>query len=107
MTTNTSGLKPLGRAVLLKMVEIDELKTVKVVIPENVKRNSATVEQRAIVMDVGNEAWADEAEPRAQIGDKVFVTKFAGFIAKGNDGEIYRLVNDRDIFCKIEETDNG
>jgi len=34
------------------------------------------------------------------------VTKFAGFMAKGpKDGQMYRLVNDRDIFCAI--TDEG
>jgi co-chaperonin GroES (HSP10) len=44
------------------------------------------------------------------VGDRVLVTQFAGMMAKGPaDGQMYRLVNDRDIFCAIthEESDNG
>ncbi len=101
---NESGLKPLGRAVLVKPIELEELKTVKVIIPEDVRRGSATMEQRAIVVEVGGECWTDEKAPRAKPGDKVIVTKLAGYLAKGpKDGQLYRLVNDRDIFCRVEE----
>ena len=45
--------------------------------------------------------WPDEPQ-RAFVGDKVFISKMAGFIAKGTlDGELYRFVNDRDIFAAI------
>ena len=77
------------------------------------------VEQRAMIVEVGPLAWKEEHDgywtpflfgllrrwilrPRAQAGDKVLVTKFAGFTTKGTaDGKRYRLVNDRDIFCAI------
>lgn len=75
------------------------------------------LEQRAIVVAVGPAAWKDEGywktllfglirrwvcPPRARVGEKVLVTKFAGYMTKGTlDGELYRLVNDRDIFCAI------
>lgn len=104
---NKSGLKPLGRAVLLKMVELDEVKSKTIVIPEHVKANSAAMEQRALVVEVGAEAWSDEKEPRCQPGDKVYITKLAGFIARGADGELYRMVNDREVFCKITEEARG
>ena len=101
---NLSGLKPLGRAVLVRMVELEEFKTQTIVIPDQVRKNSAVMEQRAEVVEVGGEAWIDEKNPRAAPGDKVIVTKMAGFVAVGSkDGRLYRLVNDRDIFCRIEE----
>lgn len=101
---NQSGLRPLGRAVLVRMVELEEFKTQTILIPEHVKKQSATMEQRAEVVEVGTEAWADEKVQRAAAGDKVYITKFAGFVAVGpKDGKLYRLVNDRDIFCKVEE----
>lgn len=60
-------------------------------------------EQRAVIVEVGKYAWHDEVEPRASVGDKVLVSKFAGVLVKGTaDGEQYRLVNDRDIFAAIE-----
>ena len=98
---NTSGLAPRGRAVLIQPYEPEKKKSL-IELPPDVAGRSVMMEQRAIVVAVGNEAWADESEPRAKPGDKVFVTKFAGMMVQGTlDGEQYRLVNDRDIFCKI------
>jgi co-chaperonin GroES (HSP10) len=86
------------------MIELEEMKTQSIIIPESVRRNSSVMEQRAEVVAVGAECWADERTPRAKAGDKVIITKLAGYIAQGpKDGQIYRLVNDRDIFCRIEE----
>lgn len=103
MSKNTSGLTPLGRAVLVKMIELDEMKTELIAIPDHVRAQSAVMETRAEVVAIGTECWADEREPRAKVGDKVIITRLAGYVAKGNDGGIYRLVNDRDIFCRVEE----
>jgi co-chaperonin GroES (HSP10) len=105
---NDSGLQPLGRAVLIKMYE-PEKKAGLIHIPDQVKERTAALEQRAIVIAVGTECWSDEKTPRAAPGDAVIVTKMAGYIARGPaDGELYRMVNDRDIFCKIvKENGNG
>ena len=97
---NKSGLDPRGVAVLLKPYEVRKEGLIE--IPEHVQTHMATLENRAIVVAIGPSAWHDEPTPRAKEGEMVFVTKFAGFVAKGPlDGEIYRLVNDRDIFCAI------
>ena len=98
---NTSGLEPRGVAVLVKLYE-PERKGAQIVIPDNVQGKLAMVDNRAIVIAIGPNAWHDEPSPRAKVGEKVLITKFAGFMAKGpEDGELYRLVNDRDIFCAI------
>ena len=98
---NTSGLEPRGVAVLIKTYE-PERKGATIVIPDVVQGRMAMVDNRAVVVAIGPSAWHDEPAPRAKVGDKVLVTKFAGFMAKGPaDGETYRLVNDRDIFCAI------
>jgi co-chaperonin GroES (HSP10) len=101
---NPSGLTPLGRAVLVRMVEIEELQATSIVIPDSVRSSTAVMEQKAEVIAVGSECWADEGIARAKPGDRVIITKFAGYVAMGpKDKKIYRLVNDRDIFCRIEE----
>src|SRR3990167_3019069 len=103
--TNPSGLDPRGGAVLIKTYE-PERKGSVIEIPDNVQGRLAMVDNRAVVVAIGPGAWHDEPVPRAQVGEKVLVTKFAGFMAKGpKDGQMYRLVNDRDIFCAI--TDEG
>ena len=99
---NKSGLKPLGYAVLVQPYE-PEMKKGLIVMPETVKERSAMVETRAVVIEVGPAAWTDEKAPRAIPGDKVLISKFAGAMATGTaDGKPYRIVNDRDIYCRIE-----
>ena len=110
---NMSGLEPLGHAVLVRMVETSEYRGT-IEIPDSVRASSAVMEQRCEVVAIGSVAWEDEAlflfgfpiwrRPRAKCGDTVIVTKFAGFVTKGVlDGQLYRLVNDRDIFCRVSK----
>ena len=109
MIENTSGLEPRGVAVLIRGYE-PERKGSLIEIPAEIGSRLSMVDNRAIVIAIGPNAWCDEPSPRAAIGEKVLVTKFAGFMATGpKDGQSYRLVNDRDIFCAIvhEESDNG
>jgi co-chaperonin GroES (HSP10) len=98
---NETGLHPQGHAVLVKAFEAEKMSSI-LVIPDTVKQSLEILENRVIVLEVGGSAWKDEPCPRAKVGDAVFVTKHAGFIAIGADGEMYRLVNDRDIFCVID-----
>lgn len=101
-TTNPSGLSPLGRAVLIRHY-VPEQKGMMIQLPDNVKERTLMVEQRAIVIAVGPACWPDEPA-RAAVGDKVLISKMAGYMAKGPaDGEIYQLVNDKDIFARIDE----
>lgn len=105
---NESGLKPLGHAVLVRPYEPERANGL-IEIPNVVRERTQMVEQRAVVVEVGPECWQDERAPRASPGDRVLVTKYAGYLAEGTaDGRLYRLVNDRDIFAGIvEEAKNG
>jgi co-chaperonin GroES (HSP10) len=110
MMINTSGLAPLGRAVLLAPYDATAVKGGLIELPATVKERSLMVDQRATVVEVGACAWDDEKFPRAAPGDRVIVTKFAGYMCVGpDDGKQYRLVNDNDIFARItvEEINHG
>jgi co-chaperonin GroES (HSP10) len=99
--TNNSGLAPVGRAVLLKPYE-PEFAASTVVIPDAVKARTRMLETRAIVVAIGPEAWLNEKEPRAAVGNKVLVSGFSGAIMNGPlDGEVYRMVNGDDIYALI------
>ena len=103
--TNTSGLVPLGHAVLVKTYE-PEVQSSIIEIPTDARGRMQMVEQRCVVVAIGPHCWADEGSPRAVPGDRVLVTKFAGYITnQTKDGQSYRLVNDRDIFCRIDWSD--
>jgi co-chaperonin GroES (HSP10) len=99
---NESGLRPLGRAVLIQPYEPERTSSI-IVLPDDAKGRMQMVEQRAVVIEVGPCAWEDESVPRANPGDKVIVARFSGYMAVGTkDGKQYRFINDRDIFAAIE-----
>lgn|SRR5574341_74608 len=98
--SNTSGLAPLGRAVLVEHYEPERQSSV-IILTDTAHDRSLMVEQRAVVVEVGPSAWPNEP-PRARAGDKVLIAKLAGYLAVGPaDGKKYRLINDQDIFAAI------
>jgi co-chaperonin GroES (HSP10) len=99
---NESGLKPLGRAILVEPYT-PERKEGLIVLPDEVLQRQQTIDQRATVIEIGPSAWCDENGPRAKVGDKVLIARYSGHMATGTkDGKQYRFVNDRDIFAAIE-----
>lgn len=101
-TENLSGLVPVGRAILVRHYT-PEREGSMIELPDFIEGRTLMLEQRAVVIAIGDGAWPDEA-PRAKIGDRVLVSKMAGYQAKGTkDGRFYRLINDRDIFARIAE----
>jgi co-chaperonin GroES (HSP10) len=108
--TNSSGLEALGHAVLIRPYE-PKVQSSIIAIPDSAQGRMVMAEQRATIVQVGRDAWKEERwffglirRPRAKPGDKVLVTKYAGYQTVGTlDGISYRLVNDRDVFCKITE----
>ena len=99
---NESGLKPLGRTVLIRPYEVEKVTKGGIVIPNQISERDEMAETRATVIEVGACAWDDEPMPRAVAGDKVLFAKYAGKVCIGPlDGVSYRVVNDRDIFLKI------
>jgi len=97
---NTSGLAPLGRAVIVEYYE-PERKESMIVLPDNVKDRTVMVEQRAVVVEIGPACWPNEPQ-RAKVGDRVMIARFSGYAFVGPaDGKRYRIVNDNDIFARI------
>lgn len=105
--SNPSGLRPRGHAVLVKPYEDPRTKSSLIAIPDHVKATHLLLEQMATVIEVGGEAWRDEKQPRAAVGEVVLISQYAGHMATGPlDGEQYRMVNARDIFAVIEGKEN-
>ena len=101
MTMNESGLRPKGRAVLIRPYEPQAMSSI-IEMPASHKDRMASLEQRAVMIEAGPSAWFDEPTPRAVPGEHIIVTKFAGYMALGKDGLQYRVINDRDVFCGVE-----
>ncbi len=108
---NTSGLSPRGHSVLVAPYE-PEMHRGLIEIPLEVRQRTSMIEQRATMVEVGPMAWHDERvrflgiplwrRLRAKPGERVLVSKYAGFQAVGPaDGKLYRVVNANDVFCAI------
>jgi co-chaperonin GroES (HSP10) len=98
-----SGLCPKGHSILVESYDPDE-GTRKIIIPETAKQGMKTAENRARIVAVGELAWTDEPAPRAAVGDKVLLVNYAGVLVMGpKDRKVYRMVNDRDIYCVFDE----
>lgn len=102
---NQTGLKPLGQAVLVEPYEPERhVKSSIIEIPLPARERMTMAETRAIVIDVGPEAWKDEKHPRAKVGDKVMVSAYAGTMTRSPmNGKQYRVINARDIFLQITQ----
>jgi chaperonin GroES len=99
---NNSGLKPVGRAVLVKPYLVEERTAGGLILPDQVRTKDQLAEQRAVLIEAGPCAWQGEATPRAVPGDRILFSKWAGYQAVGTaDDEVYRIVNDSDIFTII------
>jgi len=99
---NMSGLKPLGRAVLIRTYEVEKVTKGGIVLPSQVSDRDEMAETRATVIEVGSCCWDDEPTPRCKPGDRVLFAKYAGKVCKGTlDDVTYRVVNDRDIYLAI------
>ena len=97
---NSSGWEPAGQAILLRAVQLDDIRPVggSVVIPDEVAQSSAARDVIGLVIAIGADAWKD-ITPRCQVGDRVRFTQFAGGIIKGDDGVTYRLVNSHAVYA--------
>lgn len=98
---NESGLSPLGHAVLVVHDDPKKREGLIQVLATTTDRE-AMVETRATVVEVGPECWLSERSPRAAPGDRVLISRLAGYMAVGPaDGRKYRFVNDQDVFARI------
>lgn len=110
---NNSGLKPLGDYVLVKMDQCSTASSGGVLlIDEQVERMNEAAESGCIFA-VGGGAFIryddgrlwEGAKPAP--GDRVYVEKYAGIKAMGQDGSMFRIMGYRNIaagYDKPEET---
>ena len=105
--SNTSGISPLGVGVLVEYYEPERAKSL-IIVPETVRKGEVLLEQRAVVIENGPLVGEAEGCVRAKPGERVLIAAFAGYALKGPaDGRLYRIVNERDIFARIDYEEVG
>jgi co-chaperonin GroES (HSP10) len=101
---NTSGIYPAGYRILIKPDAVEEITPGGIYIPPSEKDKYQRAQQTGVVIALGPEAFDDCAAAWAKPGDRVFFSRYEGDIITGEDGDDYRLVNDR---CVLAHASDG
>lgn len=95
---NKSGIKPVEFKVLVKPKAVKEKTAGGIVIPDQVKEKESFSVSEGELIAVAPLAFTDpDWLDKPQVGETVVFAKYAGRDIKGSDGEIYRLIDDRDL----------
>ena len=104
VAVNTSGLQPVEYKILIlpeQAEETDErLKSARaagIVLVDKTTEREKMAQVKGRLIAVGGNAFEDWAGQVPQPGDVVWYAKYAGFHLKGDDGQEYRLCNDKDV----------
>lgn len=103
------GIYPRGVAVLVKPYDPVRTKSA-IFVPKSASDKLDMADQMVIFIQAGPLAWNEEKDdegnviPRAVPGEVCLVTRHAGLMLKSpRNGEMYRMMNDRDVFCAIDD----
>lgn len=103
-------INPVEYRVLVhpfKIEETDEIlkgaKEAGIYIPEDNNQREQMTQQKGRLIAMGGNAFTDWQYPIPAIGDVVLFAKYSGYTIKGEDGEFYRMLNDKDISAIINE----
>lgn len=99
---NPSKLQPVEFKVLVKPDKVDEMSG-PLFVPAHVRDKMQLAEIKSTLVAAGGNAFEDWSGARPAPGDRVYIAKYAGLYVKGEDGEEYRLCNDKDIVAIIDE----
>lgn len=100
--SNASGIKPVEFKVLVKPDKVEEKTKGGIFIPDAVNERHQMAECKGLLVEAGGRAfedWPDGPKP----GQRVLMAKYAGIVTKGQDGEEYRVANDKDVCAVLSE----
>lgn len=96
---NTSGIQPVEYKVLVLPEQIEEKTQGGIYYPDQTHEKEEWAQIKATLVAMGGNAFKDPEwqQPVPQIGDQVYIAKYAGNFINGIDGKEYRLCSDKDI----------
>ena len=99
---NSSGVQPVAWNVLVKMDEVESHMGILARTDQAI-HEAKMAQTKGTIVAIGPIAWADEKDAdgnhvrRAEVGTHVMVTQYQGQHFKGDDGQQYRMVTDKNI----------
>lgn len=97
---NQSGIRPVEYRILVKPTKVEEVTAGGIIRPPPAREREQMAQADGELMAVGGSAFSDWKAPgdAPTIGDRLTFAKYAGIILRGQDGEEYRLLEDKEVF---------
>lgn len=103
---NPSGINPTEFRVLVKPDSAEQITKGGIIIPDQAKDREQYAAMKGTLIAASPVAFTyaewPEGTPLPKPGDKVLYEKYAGALVKGNDGQEYRVINDKDIHAVLD-----
>ena len=102
---NLSGIHPIEFKCLVKPDKIEEKTKGGIIVPQTQRDRDQHAVTTGTLIDYSPLAFTFEDGARGyvpKLGTRVVYGKYLGSEIEGNDGETYRLINDRDISAFLE-----
>lgn len=106
---NMSDIEPVGKRVLVLMDEGGHMSPGGVYMAPEVVERMSLASETGVVVALGGSAFKHHQDgsswtgARPGIGDRVYVEKYAGLLAKGVDGRNYRIMDDGCVGAKLRK----
>ena len=105
---NTSGWKPTGHRVLVRVEQVERTTESGIIIADITADKEQLGQDSGVVVELGNTAYSDQSEPWCKVGDYVKFGRYAGQLIRPKeslDGIEYRVLNDLDT-CLTKTGEN-
>ena len=100
---NTSGMWPVEYKVLIKPEDVEKVSAGGIVMATTTTDRDKMAQVKGQLIAVGGNAFEDWKGMAPEVGDFVYYAKYAGLMVKGEDGQEFRLANDKDITAIIRK----
>jgi chaperonin GroES len=102
MATNKSGIRPVEFKVLVKPDGVEKTSAGGIIIPDDKSDRDQMAMATGVIAEQSEYAFSAWDNNAPKPGDRVIFAKYAGMVTTGNDGEEYRVMNDKDICAVLE-----
>ena len=101
---NKSGIHPVEYKVLVAPRKVEEKTAGGIIMPDEVKEKEEYTNAYGFIVECGGNAFEDpDWKSKPELGTLIMFDKYAGTKVTGNDGETYRLINDKEIVALIDK----
>lgn len=100
---NTSGIHPVEYKVLIKPKVIEEKTKGGIIMPDEVRDREQYTNSYGTIVEFGGNAFRDpDWNIVPEKGALIMFDKYAGSMVTGQDGQEYRLINDKEIVAQMD-----